>query len=371
MKSRKKIILFSLLVLTGLLLSACTGVATPSWPGVTVSGDTVYLANNQNVYALTLETGALNWVFPIEPIKGETFFAPPAVSADGNVVAGSYNKNVYALQGAGQQDWIFAEATNSYMGGALINGDLIYAPNADGHLYTLNSIGGKEWVFESEFGFWASPLLDGDRLYLAGMDHFLYCLDSTSGRVIWKTEDLGGAMVSTPVLGADGVLYIGTLGSEMLAIDAQSGEVLDRFSTAGGWVWASPLLYEGNLYFGDLKGNFYGLNAATLETLPGWNYQPEAAQKRQITGAAIAADGNLYVTSETGTLQILDPQNGSRIKSIPIGEIDDKGNIKPGKLYAGPVAAGDLILVAPYGINLYLVALDPQGNIVWSFTPGK
>jgi hypothetical protein len=42
-----------------------------------------------------------------------------------------------------------------------------------------------------------------------------------------------------------------------------------------------------------------------------------------------------------------------------------------GKVYATPVAAGDLTLVAPTNGSATLVALDQSGALKWSFIPPK
>jgi outer membrane protein assembly factor BamB len=264
------------------------------------------------------------------------------------------------LNASGQQSWEFADAKSSYVAGAAYEEDTIYAPNGNGILYALDSNGQIEWTFTSdeERALWATPVIDGDLIYLASMDHIIYCLDKASGNVLWQTEDLGGALVDAPTLSPDGILYVGTFKSEVVAISAKNGEVLNRF-TAGGWVWSSPLLYEGRLFFGDLSGNMFAIDAKTFEQA--WKITPETVAKKQITGRPAVLDGKLYFTSETGNLFIINPENGDVLSTKTIG----------GKLYAGPVIAGDLVLVAPNGMDAILIALDADGNQRWSFVPAK
>jgi len=357
MKLKQTLFILTLIILGVLGLSACSGaVQSSSWPGVTVSDDVIFLTYNQHVYAVNPENGTEVRRFPTEPIRGATFYAP--VAEDGNsFFVGGYNKILYATEN-GVQTWTFDQAKNPYISGAVINDGLVYAPNADGNLYVLNETGNQVWTFEANHANWAAPLFDGDALYLASMDHHIYSLDKQTGEVIWESDDLGGALVDTPTQGDNGMLFVGTFGKEVLSLDQQSGEVINRFST-GNWVWSSPLLYEGRLYFGDLDGNFYAIDAETFQQV--WSIQPETETKRQILGKPLAFNGKIYFGSETGNLFTVDPENGALLNTRTIG----------GKILAGPVADGELILVAPNGLDTPLIALDENGSQRWAFTPSK
>jgi len=92
------------------------------------------------------------------------------------------------------------------------------------------------------------------------LDHYLYALALNDGSVKWES-DMGGAMVGSPTL-ADGVLYVGTIGSEVVAVDAETGKDLWRFATSGE-VWAQPVVHDSVVFFGDLKGTLYGVDAKT------------------------------------------------------------------------------------------------------------
>ncbi len=49
----------------------------------------------------------------------------------------------------------------------------------------------------------------------------MHALDIETGNQLWESEALGGSIAGTPALSPDGVLYIGTIAEEMLAIDAE------------------------------------------------------------------------------------------------------------------------------------------------------
>jgi len=372
MKNSRLILLFSTLFIVSSLLSACAGgagVAT-SWPGLTVdpSQKVAYLADAQYVYAVDLTTGAEKWRFPTKGDPKVTYYAPPSLTSDGQLIAGDYNKVLHSLdpltgvETAGKQ-WPFTQGTDRYIGSSLVTDQTIYAPNENNYLYALDHSGNLLWPFETQAALWAPPVTDGKYLYLAAMDHNVYKLEAASGKQVWSSEDVGGAMVGTPALSSDGVLYVGTFNSELVALNSQNGKVLWK-APAAGWVWASPLLLGDTLYFGDLNGTMHALG---LDGKVKWSVQPDSATShRAIVDKALVVNDTLYFSSETGTLFALDITNGNTRWSKPIG----------GKLYTGPAAAKDLILVAPMGLstdkgNTLLVALDSSGNQKWTFVPAK
>jgi outer membrane protein assembly factor BamB len=109
---------------------------------------------------------------------GSPVRAPLALRHDGAVIAATYGKVpfVIALKGdSGEEKWRFA------------------IEPGDGAFYGIQS----------------GPLLDGEGyVYFGGRDHYVYCL-TPDGKLSWKYET-GDQVDSSPVLGPDGTLYIGS-----------------------------------------------------------------------------------------------------------------------------------------------------------------
>lgn len=365
MKTSRFSITLTVLFLFSILLSSCAGGSTTpsSWPGLTVDGNKGYLAYSTHVYAVNLDTGAQIWRFPEKASNQMTFYAPPAVVDENQLLVGSYNKVLYSLAAQTGQEiqnpWPFTGAKNHYIAKPLVVDGKIFAPCADGNLYALDKEAKVLWTFKTGHGLWSTPIMDGETLYLAAMDHHLYAINASDGSLTWKSEALNGALVGSPTLSPDGVLYIGTLGSEMVAVDSASGKVLWRVPTAG-WVWSGPALEGDTLYFGDQEGHVYALEAADGSII--WDVQPETATARSISDRPLVLDGTVYYSSESGTLFALEAANGSQRWNRLVG----------GKLVASPVGVGDTILVTPMGIDALLVAFDANGNQKWTpFVPQK
>ncbi|MDD5368883.1 MAG: PQQ-binding-like beta-propeller repeat protein [Anaerolineaceae bacterium] len=352
MKTFRYPLLVLVLALT-VLLSACSGALTAtSWPGMTADQKNAYLAEGPYIFAVRLNDGGMAWRFPEKAGKG--FYATPALTTDGQLIVGGYDNVLYSINPQnGTQNWTFTDTSlDRWISGVLTTGQDIYAPNVNRFLYHLDLRGGVKHKFETNNANWAAPAADDNLLYLPSMDHFLYAIDKTNESQKWKV-DLGGAIAGTPAISTDGVLYAGTMNNEVVAIDATSGKILWRFPTIGG-VWSGPALKDKMIYFGDLKGTFYGVDTtthkATIQITP----------DGPIVSTPLLLKDRLIFVTESGSVQAID-FTGKILWNHTIN----------GKLYTTPVQAGDHTLVAVTQGDQLLAALDQNGNQVWSFTPPK
>jgi eukaryotic-like serine/threonine-protein kinase len=381
MKNKTLTLIVFVLVLAS-LLSACAGGGrvTVSWPNLTVDSknETVLMANGSYIYEVNLSNGTEKLRYPTKAGKA-TFYAPPALGADGQIYIGGYDFVFYNLKlGIDQPVWTFSEATDHYIAGALVDSSSIYAPAGDAYLYALDTNGNLRWKFKADHALWATPVLDGTTLYVSSLDHHIYALDAGTGNLIWKSDDLGGAIVATPTLGPDGSLYVGTFGmktdnrdkgSRLLAVDSSSGKMRWSMITKG-WVFASPLLVDGTLYLGDSDGNFYAVDAqgGTVR----WQIQPDTTTNRSITSAPILVGDTVYFASKAGILYAVKAADGSMLWNKPIGCKDNAADNRGcSEIYTDLVLAGDMILIAPMKTDAVLVAVDVNGNQKWAYTPAK
>jgi len=77
-----------------------------------------------------------------------------------------------------------------------------------------------------------------------------------------------------------------------------------------------------------------------------------------IVGTPLVNKEGIYFTTEVGSLYAVDREGNTRWER----------NIG-GKIYTSPIAAGDLILIAPIESDDLLVALDANGTQQWAFAP--
>ena len=80
-------------------LSACAGgrMMASGWPGIAADEETAFIAFNQHIYAVNLTNGLEQWRYPAEADNDITFYAAPAITEDGQVIAGGYDNILYSL----------------------------------------------------------------------------------------------------------------------------------------------------------------------------------------------------------------------------------------------------------------------------------
>ena len=367
---RKKLLLLSMLLLGVLLLSACTGGAVrgTSWAGLAADENNAYLADGTTVYAVSIKDGSQVWKYPAKANSKQTFYAAPVLTTDGLVIVGSSGNDhilvainpadIDSETGSPLPAWTFTEADGPWVATPLIVDNRLFAPNTDGNLYVFDLTDGQSQkqpvkVIELAGRLWAQPVTDGTTIFVTSLDHSVYAVDMTSLEMIWH-QDVSGAIPGAPALGADGMLYVGSLDSKLEQFDPVTGANQSAL-TSKQWLWGAPIVDGDTLYFGDLDGNFYSFNTSTSAL--NWSVQPDGP----ITASPIPQGDHLLIATESGNVYAINKEDGSIIWPATVG----------GQLYTTPVVSGDLILVSPLGADFYLAALNSDGRQVWTFAPGK
>lgn len=356
----KKHWLIILTIILALTAGACgRRVMATGWYGLAVSeiDETVYLTAGAGVYAVNTNNGSVKWQFPVEPERGQEFYASPVLMDSDQLIVGGYDSVLYSLNpDSGDERWRFDGAEDRYIASPLITEEGIFAPSADRHLYALDYEGNLLWEpFQTEEPLWASPVYSEscNCLYQVSMDRYLYAIDPQTGALRWQSQDLGGPMVSHPAVSEDGLIYVSTFGNEVIAISEENQEIAWRFSTAD-WAWASPVVDGDQLYASDLTGTLYALDAQTGQL--NWQLQPGGI----IVSPPLVVDDQIIFGTDQGALVTVS-RGGTIQRNLEI----------EGKLYSAPASTDELILVTPAEVDQLLVAFDENGNKVWEYPPAE
>jgi outer membrane protein assembly factor BamB len=302
----------------------------------------------------------------------DTFYGDPAFTEDGQMIVGSANINdrkhlIYSADletFAITTNWPQANvAKDTWMAGALVLDGTIYAPNSDGTLYAFDKNGTLKAEFKTQHALWSAPVSDGETIYLSSMDHFLYALDPANiEQEKWKV-DLSASIIGSPVY-ADGKLYVGNIAGTVFAIDAATGKILWQPDLDG--IISDHLAYaDGRVFVGisnQGQGKVYILNAEDGSQIK------EIDVQGNVLAAPLAQEGLLVFVTDTGFVTATD-LDGQVIWEKQVQ--DDKLNGI--KIYSAAVAAGDAILVAPFGnSSKMLIAYDrATGSQKWVFAPAQ
>ena len=246
-----------------LLWSFKTQDVIRSSPTVTNGG--VYVGSNDNhVYALDSETGALLWRYD----TGDWVqYSPPV--RDGIVYVAAMSegdRRIHALDGAsGDVLWV-AETSYPFddeLAPAVEKGK-VYAPSGSGELHVLDtSTGELLWSLDVGMGADSPPTVVGGVVYLTAVNT-AYALDESTGELVWSYGTERYPARDFPAVVADGVYYFSP-DDHIYALDAGTGEVLWSFRV-DGMINTAPVAAEGLVYVGSESGRFYALDAAAGRT---------------------------------------------------------------------------------------------------------
>ena len=153
----------------------------------------------------------------------------------------------------------------------------------------------------------SSPAMGGDgTIYIGSYDDKLYAINPDDGWQKWVLTT-GGWIDSSPAIGADGTIYIGSNDGNLYAMDMATGIKKWTFDT-GGPIDTSPTIGpDGTIYIGSGDEYLYAVNPNGSQK---WNFFTKFAI---YSSPAIGADGTIYFGDDGFKLRALNPANGSEI----------------------------------------------------------
>ena len=249
------------------------------------NNDTIYFGSNDyNLYAINT-AGSQEWVF----LTGGRIESSPAIGADGAIYVGSLDHNLYAINPDGTQKWIFTTG-GWVVSSPSIGGDrTIYVGSHDHNLYAINPDGTQKWVFTTGGAVQSSPTIGTDgTIYVSSSDGNLYAI-SPDGIQKWLFTT-GGGVDSSPAIGADGTIYVGSYDKNLYAINPD-GTQKWAFTT-GGEVRSSPAIgADGTIYVGSYDKYLYAINPDGTQK---WSFMTGEGVS---SPPAIGIDGTIYIGS--------------------------------------------------------------------------
>lgn len=264
----------------------------------------------------------------------------------------------------------------------VINGQrLLIDGNADGHVYALQARTGKKvWEYHlSQRGINVSPIVDGTTVYVAHSEENVD--QGTMGRVVaidatgtgditathekWRADELSVGFAS-PTL-SDDTLYLIDNSANLLALDAERGNVLWRHSV-GNVGKSSPVWADGKLYITEVNGNVHILqpNDTGVTVLDSDELTVEDGRHAEIYGSFAPAYGRLYLTAESGIYAI-----GNTATAFSTNNVNPYvlGEEKPtGEIAHLQVIPAEIILSAGETATFELRALDANGRLLGTRT---
>ena len=172
-----------------------------------------------------------------------------------------------------------------------------------------------------------------------------------TGRIKWSFAT-GGLVVSSPAVGKDGTVYVGSDDRCLYALDSEGNP--EWIFPTGGRIKFSPAVGpDGTIYFGSDDWSLYALNP---DGTPKWIF-PAGDKLR--SSPVVGPENSIYFSSDDGFLYALNPDGSLKWNFTPGGKIGSSPAVGPdGIVYFGTVNG-----------NLY--ALNPDGSPEWIFSAGS
>jgi outer membrane protein assembly factor BamB len=379
-KPLKRSLIF-LFIAAALFITGCgVTVGNDNWPGITASGDVVYVAYGTTVIAVDMVEEKLIWTMPEEPQPNRTFFASPSV-VENEIVVGDYGQKGGMLSpgikvsvfGLEQNDeptpavvWTSAESLlkDRIIAPPLQVGDQVFVGTADNNILALDAANGgaMEWEYETGHSIWGKPTYDNGILYVTSLDKSLYTFDAETGDLLW-TVATEGSISDKAVLNGD-LVYVSSFDHKVHAFDKSSGAVRWTADSIAA-IWGAPAYEDGLVFYMDLDGNIYAVDAQSGQPVWSESYNNYAVAAPIVKDGVvyIALAGDLETDSDTrgGSLVALDAKTGDKIWQ----------EFAPAPIYSTPVFLNDDIVAAYINQNtLNLTLYDTEdGDDIWTYTP--
>lgn len=168
-----------------------------------------------------------------------------------------------------------------------------------------------------------------------------------AGNIIW-TFDVGEKLFSSPVLGYDGTVYVGSTNGYVYAL-SNNGNIKWKFKTNGEIGSAPAVGFDGTIYVGSEDTYLYALNPdGSLK----WKFKTNGII---ISTPSFGIDGKIYFDSYDDYLYALN-KDGKLYWKYKLGSSSESSPIvsKEGDIYIG-------------GNDNCLYAIDSEGKLKWKY----
>jgi len=194
--------------------------------------------NTDNALYAFNPDGTLKWKYKTARIE-----APPAIASDGTIYVGTKDGRLIAFDPAGKPKWTYQTGKGISAIVAIGKDGKIYFGSWDGNFYALTPEGKEIWRFDTKIGrdpkIFESPYMetiatsaiisaDGTIYFGDAIDTF-YALD-LNGKEKWRYTTQGGGFVSSPAIGPDGTVYIGSWDKKVYAFGGKENLLKRLFS---------------------------------------------------------------------------------------------------------------------------------------------
>lgn len=285
-----------------------------------LDGTLVYCgADDSYMRAITIKNGIVAWAFK----TGGAVISSVMVDSNGDLYFGSLDSYMYALYPNGTLKW------RKYMQGAMWSSsaqhpveDFLYISTQSSdiafNIFALQKSSGKVmWKKFGDGGFTSSPKLsqNGNYVFFVCASSVVYMLDSLHGTVLHKMQlDENATVMASPAVHGNNIVYVLLMSGRLLAVNVVESEIIWERIIGVGKMGASSSPYlgaDGALYVGSGNGTVY-----KLQPLDGSiEWKTNVAAEIFFSSPRLSKDDILFIGSVDGPLHAFNSKTGETIWS--------------------------------------------------------
>lgn len=324
---------------------------------VTDDGTTLYVpvlagAGEPALHAVDPATGAVQWTSNID----KQIVGTPVVGPAGTIYMGSGNSNrMYAIRPQGTVKWFHESIGRPTKSTAIGRDRTLYFGTVDGGtVHAVDSDGSRKWIYQNSLNDRVSqtPVIGADGTVYVGIyrylsGDYLYAFNP-GGTVKWTSASLGTSIINCAI-GTDGTIYVNAT-QKLYAISPVDGSTIWELANINAGTSSPVIGADGTIYIGSTDNKLHAINPqGTIKwsfTTGGWVCKP-----------VVASDGRIYVGSYDNKVYGVNPANGT------LAWLYDTGR----EIQASPLIGDDgtIYVVTANGQNPsdnYLYALNGNGS---------
>ncbi|WP_321506272.1 PKD domain-containing protein [uncultured Methanoregula sp.] len=256
---------------------------------------TIYFGGANILYALNPD-GSLKWSYTAY----NTISYSPAIGTDGTIYFTGGN-TFYAITDNGAtptEKWTVGTGSNQASSPAIGDDGSVYFGGST-YLYKFTSDGSQKWRYQPPSGMGiTTPTIGNDgTIYLTSGSYFIALTDNGDSYTVKWSPTLSGTNLPESIgLGSDGTLYVAKAGT-LYAFTDNGASYTQKWAFSASTFKTSPAIgADGTIYIGSDDYNVYAIKPDGTQK---WVYPTGNAVQ---SGFAFGPDGTLYVGGTDGKL---------------------------------------------------------------------
>jgi outer membrane protein assembly factor BamB len=234
----------------------------------------------------------------------------------------------------GKKRWTFATA-NEIHSPANFLGDVIVFGSDDKHVYWVTTAGKLAGRVKTDAQVHGAPAVAAGRILVGGCDEALHVIDPVKGEK--SSVPLKGRIGASVAVHGER-LYVGTMDSEVLAMDWKKGAVLWTFRPARGAqpFYASAAVTADVVVVGSRDRRVRALDRGTGKEV--WSF----TAKGRVDSSPVIVGRRVVAASLDGHVYVLDLARGTELARFEIGPVAGSPAVGGQRLVVGTVR-GDVV----------------------------